>query len=626
MKFGSHLKAHRTSHWKFNFVDYDGLKAHLKVHTDQCEFTDEDEAQFIKLLKSELDKVAAFQSLKLGEVLRRTDHCEHTIEQHQSSSAKASERKLTLSSFVVTESEINKITQDVQDLARYQRLNYTAFLKILKKHDRRTGYILRSRFMNNWLNRQPFHKESFAPLVNRLSTLYNIVRTGNVPEVSKARSIDSSEEEEEELEQHPGYVPKKTAYWVHPDSVMDLKMLILKYLPLVVYEPTPALSSSHRSASSQMSTCLTSESPVSTVYLDNQDFELYMSQAEHRENAETVRLRWYGSESKQVWVEHQVKKQTAMSVPAVISGSAISTSSLPFLNNNNTNIATPTRTKSIPSKHRFQLKAKHIPNLVQGTAELGKVVQQMRLSGQKDEQEMKEFEKATRQVQSMIYSRRLQPVVQTFFNRTAFQVPGDARVRITIDTDVVMVRERRIIYKDENHRAYEQQQQYPWAPTELKAENYPFSSQDVQEQDIVRFPFAVMQIRTLTEPDEEDEDEEEEQPGWVDHIAQSPLVQLIPNFSKDLHAIATLYESRLSDMDRDLRKSSVIGRSTNGGCGCGCGDDSTHTDSNSNSGSSSSSTGSSTGSSSNDTMTSNQSSTTTTASLTTMSSDTGGDL
>ncbi|KAG0013362.1 vacuolar transporter chaperone [Podila clonocystis] len=558
MKFGSHLKAHRTPHWKFNFVDYDGLKAHLKTYTDDREFTEQNEDQFIKLLRSELDKVASFQGLKLGEVLRRTDHCEYTIQQHQMP-AKSSE-KLTLASFVVTESEINKITQDVQDLARYQRLNYTAFLKIIKKHDKHTGYTLHTRFMN-WLNSQPFHKESFAHLVSRLSTLYNIVRTGNAPAASKARSIDSSEEEEEELEQHPGYVSKKSAYWVHPDSIMDLKMLTLKYLPLVVYEPTPALSSSHRSASSQMSTCLASESPVSTIYLDNEDFELYTAQVEHRDTAETVRIRWYGSESKQVWVEHQQKITVAASSP----------SSGPSLSAN----------KSVTRKHRFQLKAKYVPNLVQGTAELGKAVQQMRLSGQKSEQEMEQFEQSTRNVQTLIQQRRLQPVIQTFFNRTAFQVPGDARVRITIDTDVIMVRERRIETSDLYNR--------PWNPTDLKADNYPFSH--VRAQDIVRFPFAVMQIRTLTEPDEET-------PAWVDHIAQSPLVQLVPNFSKDLHATATLYESRvgllpfwLSDMDRDLRKSTPMVPSQ---------------DSNSNSGSSGSS-----GSSSNDTLNSSQSTTAT---------------
>lgn len=32
-------------------------------------------------------------------------------------------------------------------------------------------------------------------------------------------------------------------------------------------------------------------------------------------------------------------------------------------------------------------------------------------------------------------------VVRTFYNRTAFQLPGDARVRISLDTELTMVRE-----------------------------------------------------------------------------------------------------------------------------------------------------------------------------------------
>ncbi|KAF9573412.1 vacuolar transporter chaperone [Mortierella alpina] len=530
MKFGTQLKAHLAPHWKYHFVDYDGLKALLKSKSHEREFTEQDEAQFVKLLNAELDKVASFQALKLGEVQRRTEHCEFTIEQHQLPTSKSSER-LTLASFVVTESEINKITQDLQDLARFQRLNYTAFLKIVKKHDKHTGFLLRANFMNQQLNSQPFHKESFAPLVSRLSTLYNIVRTGTAPDVTKAQSIDS--EEDEELEQS-GCIGKKTAFWVHPDNVMDLKMLILKYLPLVVYEPTPSLNSSHRSTS-QLSSYLTSESPVSTIYLDNQDFDLYMGQVEHRERSETVRLRWYGSEKKQMWVEHQQR-----SIQSTTPGSTMGASS--------TSPVTSQSNEPIVTKHRFQIKSKYVPKLVQGTAKMDKALAQMRRSGQKTEQEIRQFEDSTRIVQSRIKKRQLQPVIQTFFNRTAFQVPGDARVRITIDTDVVMVKERGIETSDLYDR--------PWHPTELQAEKYPFSH--VREQDIVRFPYAIMQIRTLSEP-------QQEVPSWVEHIGQSHLVEMVPNFAKDQHAIATLFESRvgllpfwLSDMDRDIRKPAML--------------------------------------------------------------------
>ncbi|KAF9919063.1 vacuolar transporter chaperone [Linnemannia zychae] len=536
MKFGSQLKASRAPHWKYYFVDYDGLKAHLKSRSLERNFTQQDESDFIKLLNIELEKVSSFQTMKLGEVQRRTEHCEFTIQQHQLPSGKSPE-KLTLSSFVVTESEINKITQDLQDLAHFQRLNYTAFLKIIKKHDKHTKFALRSHFMNFQLNNFPFHKESFAPLVSRLSTLYSIVRTGSAPAVTKAMSIDSEEDEEHA---HPGCISKKTSFWVHPDSIMDLKILILKYLPLVIYEPTSALNSSHF-LTDQFGSCLTSESPVSTVYLDNTDFDLYMSQAEHQDRNETFRLRWYGSEQKQIWVEHQQRIYQSKTGPP--SSTLSSLSSPPGAIFNSSNLEEP-----IVTKHRFQIKSKNIPKLLQGSAKIDKMMEQLRLTGQKSEQEIQDFEASTRIVQSRIKKRGLQPVVQIFFNRTAFQVPGDSRVRITIDTDVAMVREKSL----EPSELYER----PWTPTELRAENYPFPQ--VAENNIIRFPYAIMQIRTLTEP-------QEELPSWVDSIVQSHLVEMVPDFTKDQHAIATLYESRvgllpfwLSDMDRDIRKPAML--------------------------------------------------------------------
>jgi DNA replication licensing factor MCM4 len=304
---------------------------------------------------------------------------------------------------------------------------------------------------------------------------------------------------------------------------MDLKMLILKYLPLVVYEPTPALNSSHRSTS-QLSSYLASESPVSTVYLDNVDFDLYMSQVEHRDRSETLRLRWYGSEQKQMWVEHQ--QRSIQSNNGSSSSSSPSSSSL--LSSPGTTLAPSNLEEPIVTKHRFQIKSKNVPKLLQGSAKIDKILEQLRLAGQKTEQEIQEFETSTRIIQSRIKKRGLQPVTQTFFNRTAFQVPGDARVRITIDTDVVMVREKALEPSDLFER--------PWVPTELQAENYPFSQ--VPEHNIVRFPYAIMQIRTLNEP-------QEEIPSWVDTIGQSHLVEMVPNFTKDQHAIATLYESRV---------------------------------------------------------------------------------
>ncbi|KAG2351966.1 VTC domain-containing protein [Suillus spraguei] len=45
------------------------------------------------------------------------------------------------------------------------------------------------------------------------------------------------------------------------------------------------------------------------------------------------------------------------------------------------------------------------------------------------------------EIQYRILTKQLHPVTRTFYNRTAFQLPGDPRVRISLDTELTMVRE-----------------------------------------------------------------------------------------------------------------------------------------------------------------------------------------
>lgn len=66
----------------------------------------------------------------------------------------------------------------MRELKKYSTINYTGFLKIVKKHDRKRGssYKIRPMVTIN-LARRPFNsEEGYAPLANRLSVLYWAVR------------------------------------------------------------------------------------------------------------------------------------------------------------------------------------------------------------------------------------------------------------------------------------------------------------------------------------------------------------------------------------------------------------------------------------------------------------------
>lgn len=129
MKFGHHLKTSLYSEWTSNYLAYDELKNELKTRTRNNQWLEEDEISFCELLESELSKVYTFQADKSLEINRRIQNCEKEINDLKDSATTTEE------DFIALEDELSLIIADVHDLAKFTRLNYTGFLKIIKKHD-----------------------------------------------------------------------------------------------------------------------------------------------------------------------------------------------------------------------------------------------------------------------------------------------------------------------------------------------------------------------------------------------------------------------------------------------------------------------------------------------------------
>jgi len=104
--------------------------------------------------------------------------------------------------------------------------------------------------------------------------------------------------------------------------------------------------------------------------------------------------------------------------------------------------------------------------------------------------------------------------MRSFYNRTAFQLPGDARVRISLDTELTMVREDDF---DGVPRAGKN-----WRRMDMGID-FPFA--DVPEKDKEVFPYAVLEVKLQTQMGQEP-------PGWVTDLVHSNLVTPVPKFSK----------------------------------------------------------------------------------------------
>ena len=133
--------------------------------------------------------------------------------------------------------------------------------------------------------------------------------------------------------------------------------------------------------------------------------------------------------------------------------------------------------------------------------------------------------------------------IRSFYNRTAFQLPGDARVRISLDTELSLIREDDF---DGRPRAGNN-----WRRTDIGID-WPFNQ--LPDKDICRFPYAVLEVKLQTQFGQEP-------PRWVRELVSSHLVEAVPKFSKFIHGAATLLYDRVEllpfwymQMGVDIRK------------------------------------------------------------------------
>ncbi|BGP10452.1 Vacuolar transporter chaperone 4 [Rhodotorula toruloides] len=519
MKFGATIKDALYQDWQASYIDYGGLKRFIKDRQAKHQWDDADEADFIKALASELDKVVKFQESKIAELTDKITNYESEVKdliaaadasrQPQRSNGDgeaegedadveaggADDDSLSDTSddefedrFVDLEEDLANVIADVHDLGHFSHLNYTGFVKIVKKHDKRTGFTLKGQFMRDFLEKRPFYKENYDSIIVQLSRLYNLVRTRGHPVQGDAAAGGSQS----------AFVRQTTKYWVHPDNYVQLKLVILKHLPILVFNPDKPFEQD--------------DAAISSCYFDNENLDLYMGRLEKTEGAEAIRLRWYGGMGvKQIFVERKTHREDW------------------------------TGEKSV--KARFPI-AEHLVNdYLAGKYTMDETFEALRKKGKKTDKEVDSMIKLAREVQAAVKHKKLGPVMRTFYNRTAFQLPGDARVRISFDTQLSLIREDNWdgVTRSGNN----------WRRTDIGID-WPFPQ--LPDSDKELFPYGVLEVKLQTQMGQEP-------PEWVRELVSSHLVEAVPKFSKFIHGCATLLPNRvdlvpfwLPQMETDIRK------------------------------------------------------------------------
>ncbi|KAH7342109.1 SPX-domain-containing protein [Rhizoctonia solani] len=526
MKFGQKIKNDAYAEWRAYYLDYTGLKKFLKARTSESRWTSEDEDKFVTKLEAELEKIHEFQMTKASELGARINNAERSVktlveqqeEQEESEQQDVEDGRAPVrpdraddagsddelddiiddededdidaleENFRQLEEEVATIVADVHDLALYTKLNFTGFVKIVKKHDKQTGLTLKRTFAHDYLEKRPFYKYNWDSIIVKLSKLYDLVRTRGHP-IQGDSSAGGAQN---------AFVRQTTKYWVHPDNLVHLKLAILRHLPVLVFNPNKEFEPS--------------DSAITSIYFDNEELELYLGRLEKTEGAEAVRLRWYGDmSSRTIFVERKTHREDW------------------------------TGEKSV--KERFPIKEDKVNAFLRGEYTMDEEFRALVKKGKKTEQEVEGMIQLASEVQYAILTRKLVPVVRSFYNRTAFQLPGDARVRISLDTELTMVREDNWdgeVRSGDNWRR-------PDAGIDFPFPNVPDRDKEI-------FKYGVLEVKLQTQLGQEP-------PQWVRDLVSSHLVESVPKFSKFIHGCATLLPNRvdlvpfwLPQMEADIRK------------------------------------------------------------------------
>ncbi|CAO3597934.1 unnamed protein product [Absidia cylindrospora] len=381
---------------------------------------------------------------------------------------------------------LTEVLFDVNNLAKFTRLNYIGFQKIIKKHDKWTHMNLQQGFVPQ-LRSKPLDKQRFDVAIVFISSLHDICQLKGQPRTGNAAAGGDQS----------AFERATAKYWIHPDNITEVKSIIMLHLPVLIFNDNKPFEQD--------------DAAISSVYFDNPDFDLYTGRLQRDEGAEAIRFRWYGPMStNSVFIERKTHHAWWLEGASV--------------------------------KDRFRLEEPDVAKFVSGELAAATYADRLTAKGT-DEKVVKDNLFIANGIQTSLKEKHLDPVLRAFYNRTAFQLPGDQRVRVSLDTDLTFIRE------DNFDRARRGDGQ--WRRPDVGID-YPFSYLD--EADILRFPYAVLETKLQTHLGQEP-------PAWLTNLIDSHLVHEVPRFSKYLHGACHFYGDRmpllpwwLSEMELDIRK------------------------------------------------------------------------
>jgi len=478
------------------FIDYEGLKeevyrapsaeaASLLTHISGGSAAKRGE-RFISQLQVEMDKASRHVRARvsvivgiLANVLREAGKAEP---------ASAELARLTQ----VTEDASAQIVE----LMEYVEICRTACRKAAKKFDKVQRTSLGS-WLVAQLALQPFCNVSLEPLIVMLSDGFASLRAASNPPKTDAEGRPIEWVPPSDFER------STTKYWVKMESVPELTARVLKHLSILIMGRTPPTLA--QMAAEEAPVLMHPEyaqaiyskfyegtsvlSWITSLYLDSLSFRQYHERLARDDGANLFRLRWYGLDPEQAGTVY-VERKTHRSKD---SGEKSTKQRLPIAPSAVRDLLHPERALDVAAQLDAQLAA-------------GAISEKQRDKGVA----------LGAEVQAALAERGLLPAVRTVYQRTAFQASDSNSVRLTLDSNLSLIKEALALGDAEAPAAV-----HEWCRN---------LSEPLDPAHILPFPFAVLEVKL-----------QDETPAWVEELVASELLLPMAKFSKYLTGCAALH-------------------------------------------------------------------------------------
>ncbi|KAI1760885.1 SPX-domain-containing protein [Hypoxylon sp. FL1150] len=505
MRFGKTLRESIYPPWKDQYIDYSKLKSMLREDMREDEdvpWTEDDENRFCdEIFNVQLEKVAQFQDKTVNSLKEKAETAFEKLKDMAPSDEKP-KSDITTARLKELKGELDAITNEVKELKKYSSANYTGFLKIAKKHDRKRGdrYKVRPMMRVNLAERGFNSEQAYSSLLTKLSLMYYAINQ-NLDEGEQYQPMDLDLDNQQEVHNGERYTAHK--FWIHPENLLEVKTAILRHLPALIYTQQAGKEPDGNN-----------DPKITSLYFDDSKFQLYSRKVKRQVDASSLRLRWYGNLEAQpdLVLEQKIVHENGLS-----------------------------------EERKFNIKDKYIKQFIDGEYKMEKTIQKMERQGQTAEA-INNFKATVGELQDFIVRNKLEPVLRANYTRTAFQKPSDDRVRIAIDTNIAFIREDTL---DQDRPCRDPGE---WHRRDIDNGNMSYPFKNINQSEVSRFPYALLEIKLKEEGGRK-------RPRWIEDLMVSHLVHAAPRFSKFVHGVASLFEDYvnnlplwLSDLETDIRK------------------------------------------------------------------------